>query len=73
MSASNAQVAHLSVDLDDERNVNPTSHVDDGEFIETIVVPLRGLLKSIEDISSSRNASCDAKLYTFAMGLQFMQ
>jgi ADP-ribose pyrophosphatase len=71
MSSSNAKVVHVSVDLDAPENKVPTPHQEDGEFIETLRLPLHNLLKHLEEICSNRNAICDAKLYTFAWGLQF--
>lgn len=83
------------MDLDKAENATPKAHQEDGEFIETILLPFNDMLKTIlgtpahprlsleitkysfltilshrTEICASRNALCDAKLYTFAWARQ---
>lgn len=38
--------------MDDAENLNPKKHLEDGEFIETLLVPLDSLLESINSTYS---------------------
>jgi ADP-ribose pyrophosphatase len=58
------KVCFIEVDL--EENQNPKPELDEGEFVETILVDKSDLLKILEEFSA-KGVSIDAKLYTYAM------
>ncbi|KAK6205603.1 NUDIX hydrolase domain-like protein [Scheffersomyces amazonensis] len=69
LTNANMVLAYVDVDLNDPRNQNPTPQLEDGEFIETITLPLNNLLGSLQDIMDKEGCTIDARLYHFAVGL----
>ncbi|XP_065185076.1 ADP-sugar pyrophosphatase-like [Sycon ciliatum] len=59
----------IHIDGDDEVNVNPSKHLDEGEFIDVMCVPISGLLARLEELSASM--TIDSRLYAFALGLSY--
>lgn len=56
------------VDMNDERNKNPQTELEEGEIIETFKIPLANLhdeLKKLEE----QGYALDARLASFALGL----
>jgi hypothetical protein len=64
LTSSRMKVCFIEVDL--EENPNPKTELDEGEFVETVLVDKSDLLKVLEDFSK-KGVSIDAKLYTYAM------
>lgn len=60
-------VVVVTVDGDLAENINPEKHPDEGEYIDVICLPLKGLLSKLEELSS--DMVIDSRLYTYALGL----
>ncbi len=70
LSGETIHIAIAEIDEAIEENRNPTPEPDEGEFIETILVPLDNLsdylLKSYE-----KGLNLDSKVVSFALGMDF--
>lgn len=71
LTNANMVLAQVDVDLDDERNRNVCPNLEDGEFIETITLPVNGLLGALVKLIETEGCSVDARLYHFALGLEY--
>lgn len=69
MSAANMQLATVEVSLK-EGDKEPEQALDDGEFIERVVVPLNELYERLEKYSEE-GKMVDARLWHWAAGLHF--
>jgi ADP-ribose pyrophosphatase len=69
MSTANMQFATVEVDVN-EGEAMPEQHLDEGESIERIVLPLSGLCDRLMEFSKEGKV-VDARLYHWAYGLQF--
>ncbi|GAB4818096.1 hypothetical protein N2152v2_005142 [Parachlorella kessleri] len=70
MSGANMQLAVLEVDGDAPQNQAVVPHLEDGEFISTSLVPLNGLLNYLLETKRAKGWGVDARLMSFAVGLQ---
>ena len=62
------KVVFCDIDMNDERNKNPQTELEEGEIIETFKIPLANLhdeLKKLEE----QGYALDARLASFALGL----
>lgn len=68
---SNANFSFVFVDIDLDKQTDVTPQPDEGESIEVLVVPMKGLLQYIEDAcdQSKGKILVDAKCYSLALGL----
>ena len=69
-SISNANSMVVYVKMKKSLNTKPLQHLDATEDISFFSVPLKGLLPYLQ-AQSMEGVLVDAKLYTFALGLQF--
>ncbi|KAK6339950.1 hypothetical protein TWF718_009339 [Orbilia javanica] len=69
MTTANMQFAVMEVDLK-EGDPEPQQHLDDGEFIERVVVPLDELHDKLVEYEKNGYA-VDARLYHWAAGVDF--
>jgi len=69
MSTANMQLATVEVELK-EGDVEPEQQLDDGEFIERVVVPLGELYERLLQYSKEGKI-VDARLWHWAAGLHF--
>lgn len=69
MSTANMQLATVEVNLK-EGDKEPEQALDDGEFIERVVVPLDSLFERLEAYSKE-GKMVDARLFHWAAGLHF--
>jgi ADP-ribose pyrophosphatase len=65
---TNMNVVFCDVDMDDERNKNPKSELEEGEIIETFKVPLANLHDELTKLEG-KGYALDARLASFALGL----
>lgn len=69
MSSTNMQLATVEVQLN-EGDVEPEQQLEDGEYIEKVVVPLEELYERLEQYSKE-GKKVDARLWHWAAGLHF--
>jgi ADP-ribose pyrophosphatase len=69
MSTANMQLATVEVNLK-EGDMEPEQALDDGEFIERVVVPLEELFERLEKYSQE-GKMVDARLWHWAAGMHF--
>lgn len=69
MSSANMQHVVMEVQLK-EGDPEPEQQLDDGEFIQKVVVPLDGLLDKLMEFSN-QGYSVDARLYGWAAGVDY--
>ena len=69
MSSANMQLATVEVQLEEEDEV-PEQKLDDGEFIERVVVPLDELYEKLQKYDQE-GKKVDARLWHWAAGLHF--
>ncbi|KAF3911908.1 hypothetical protein ABW21_db0206412 [Orbilia brochopaga] len=68
---TNANMQHVTVEVQlNEGDEEPEQHLEDGEFIQRVVVPLDELLKKLDDYTKQGYA-VDARLYNWAAGLDY--
>lgn len=69
---SRIALVNVVIDGDDPKNVNCKQHLDDGEFIEVVLLPVRGLLDRLRKVvaESAEKVVIDSRLYALAMGLE---
>ncbi|RUS26921.1 NUDIX hydrolase domain-like protein [Jimgerdemannia flammicorona] len=68
LTNANMKLVIVEVDMDDDRNHKPEIKLEDGEFIETQIVPLEGLAERFEEMDKLGFA-VDARLFHLAKGL----
>ncbi|KAI8842068.1 NUDIX hydrolase domain-like protein [Chytridium lagenaria] len=68
MSNANMQLVTVEVDLDAPENENATPELEPTEFIERVLTPIDGLLKTLQE-SVAEGYAVDARLMHFAEGL----
>lgn len=61
----------LDVDLEDARNKNPEPKLEETEFIDTIIVPVKDLLPELMRLGVEEGCAIDSRLYNFAVGSNF--
>lgn len=71
MSTANMQFATVEVALGEE-DAEPEQHLEDGEHIERLVVPLGQLYGRLTQLSSE-GKKVDARLWHWAAGIQFLK
>lgn len=71
LTNANMVLAQVDIDLNDEKNQNVKPQLEDGEFIETMTLPVDGLLGELLKLIESEGCSVDARLYHFAVGLEY--
>ncbi|EFA86560.1 hypothetical protein PPL_00361 [Heterostelium album PN500] len=72
LSSANAQICTINVmyTFPHPSIAKPKQHLEDGEFIEVIVVPLNNLLDTLQNLTKKyHKCIIDAKVYTFALGM----
>ena len=69
--SSTITTVHVVIDGDDSRNINCAQHLDDGEFIKVLIIPVRDLLHRLNQFITDEKEKfiIDSRLYSFAMGL----
>lgn len=70
MTTANMQLAMVEVRLN-EGDQEPEQHLDDGEHIQRVVVPLDELYERLLAYSKEENTVVSAKLFHWAAGLHF--
>lgn len=68
-------IVRMQVDGKDPRNISPKANNahDEGEFIEVVTLPLRGLLVQLNSmVEKTPNLTIDSRVFTFALGLDHM-
>ncbi|QDS75205.1 hypothetical protein FKW77_000007 [Venturia effusa] len=70
LATANMQFAIVQVELE-EGDVEPTQHLENGEHIERVVVPLDQLYEKLMAYSKEDGKSVDARLFHWAAGLHF--
>jgi len=68
-SSANMQLAVVEVQLE-EGDKEPEQALEDGEFIERVVVPIEGLYEKLEQYDRE-GKKVDARLWHWAAGLKF--
>lgn len=69
LTNANMAMAYVDVDLSDPKNVNPKAQLEEGEFIDTFVVPVDSLLDELHRLAKDEDCVIDARLYHFAVGI----
>jgi len=69
MSNASGKLVHLEVDGDLLDHSSPQQQLMEDEFIEVMLFPLDDLLASLLEYQKENSCTIDAKLYTFAFGL----
>jgi ADP-ribose pyrophosphatase len=70
MTTANMQFAIVEVQLK-EGDVEPTQHLESGEHIERIIVPLDQLYEKLMEFSKEEGKIVDARLFHWAAGVHF--
>ncbi|KAF2147554.1 uncharacterized protein K452DRAFT_304364 [Aplosporella prunicola CBS 121167] len=70
MTSANMQVAMVEVKLGEEEEL-PEQSLDEGEYIQRVVVPLSELYERLVAYSKEEKTVVSAKLFHWAAGLQF--
>ena len=70
MSSANMQLAMMEVHLG-ENDVEPDQHLDEGEHIERVVVPLHELYERLVEYSERDDFIVAAKLFHWAAGMHY--
>lgn len=69
LTNANMAIAYVDVDLTRPENVNPQAQLEEGEFIDSIVVPFENLLEELHSLVKDEGCVIDARLYHFAVGI----
>ncbi|KAI0004773.1 NUDIX hydrolase domain-like protein [Xylariaceae sp. FL0662B] len=72
LTNANMQMVTVEVDLG-ENDEKPEQHLDDGEYIERLVVPLSELYNKLQALSKEPDKIVDARLFHWALGLHWSQ
>lgn len=69
---TNANLALVTMEIDGshERNINPVAQLEEGEFIEVVTMPLKGLLGNLAKLCASEGCVLDSRVYHLAEGLR---
>ncbi|XP_036375572.1 ADP-sugar pyrophosphatase-like [Megalops cyprinoides] len=70
LSNCTTQFVMVSINGDDPDNLRPTQELDDGEFIDVILLPLDGFQIKIDELLQKEDMVVDAKVYIYSVGLQ---
>lgn len=70
LTTANMQLAVVEVQLS-EKDEEPDQHLDEGEHIQRVVIPLDELYDRLTEYSKQPGTLVDARLYHWASGLQF--
>jgi ADP-ribose pyrophosphatase len=70
MTTANMQLVMVEVRLKEE-DKEPEQHLDDGEHIERVVVPLNELYERLVSYSQMKGMVVSAKLFHWAAGMHF--
>ncbi|XP_043570093.1 ADP-sugar pyrophosphatase isoform X1 [Chiloscyllium plagiosum] len=65
------QYVTVNINGDDSENLHPKQRLDDGEFVEVILIPMNELRKKLDEMLQKENIVVDARVYAFAMGLMY--
>jgi 8-oxo-dGTP pyrophosphatase MutT (NUDIX family) len=69
LSGESIHLVRMEIDETDSKNRNPETDFDDGEHIETFLIPLKELRDFL--MTANKKGNClDAKLMSFAEGMQ---
>nr|CAB3264498.1 nucleoside diphosphate-linked moiety X motif 8-like [Phallusia mammillata] len=65
-------IANVIIDGDDPKNIDCKPHLDEGEFTEVVLLPVRGLLGRLKQLvaDSKTLLRIDSRLYALALGLE---
>lgn len=66
---TNTVMVHVEVDLEKEENQNLKPELEDGEFIETFSLPLKGIWASLQQLVNE-GCAIDARVGTLAEGFE---
>lgn len=69
LTNANMVLAWVDVDLTDKKNIDPQPKLEEGEFIETFTLPVKGLLNNLHELMEKEGCTIDARLYHLAVGL----
>ncbi|KAK9868636.1 hypothetical protein WJX84_005877 [Apatococcus fuscideae] len=69
LTSSNFQMVTIEIDADAEANRNVNPQLEDGEFVETLLLPVAGLYMALLDLQKERHCDLDARLLLYAQGL----
>ena len=69
LTNANMDLAIVDVDLANPANQNPVPQLEDGEFIEVAVVPVKDLLNELIRFAKEEGCVVDSRLYHFALGI----
>ncbi|XP_076825374.1 ADP-sugar pyrophosphatase-like [Clavelina lepadiformis] len=63
---------HILIDGDDPKNIDCAQHLDEGEFVEVLLVPVRNLLHRLNELvtRAPEKTIIDSRLYALATGLE---
>lgn len=70
LTNANMALATVEVDMTDEKNINPTPQLEDGEFIETFTAPVTDLLDKLLEVCKKEGCVMDARLYHYAAAIK---
>lgn len=70
LTNANMALAFVDIDMSDERNQNPVPQLEDGEYIDVVQVPIKGMLENLRQLCKKEGCVIDARLYHFAVGLE---
>lgn len=71
LSNSNCRMVSVNIDATREENKAPKQALEDGEQIEVLLVPISQLMEQLVQYSKEKGYCIDAKVWTFAQGIQF--
>lgn len=66
---TNTKMVFVEVDMTDPRNQNPEPELEEGEYIETLTIPLASLWTELEKLEDEGHA-IDARVGTLAQGME---
>lgn len=69
VSASTVSLVHMQIDGEDPVNLRPVPHLDDGEHVDVLLLPLHKLCKKLKDIATRNDCVIDSRVYTYAATL----
>eukprot|EP01113_Clastostelium_recurvatum_P045010 TRINITY_DN7668_c0_g1_i2.p1 TRINITY_DN7668_c0_g1~~TRINITY_DN7668_c0_g1_i2.p1 ORF type:complete len:200 (-),score=41.32 TRINITY_DN7668_c0_g1_i2:110-709(-) len=72
LSNASTALVHLEIDADRVENQKPVAQLDEGEFIEVVLLPLADLLSALTQYRYDHpDVIIDSRLYSFAYGLSY--
>ncbi|KAK9825973.1 hypothetical protein WJX74_002460 [Apatococcus lobatus] len=69
LTSSNFQMVTIHIDADAEQNREVNPELEEGEFVETLLLPVAGLYHKLLDLQKERKCDLDARLLLYAQGL----